>query len=296
MARNGKSIVALPSTDPPEHLLENGERGGSPRSRITAAISDGADIVATRGDACYVVTEYGVAYLHGRSLRERAMSLISIAHPDFRGELLHAAKRRHLVYPDQIMPPPNKPYPSHYEQTVQLADGTRLLIRPIRPDDEPRMKDMFYSFSEQTVYLRYHGLLRSMPHNKLQVFCNVDYDTEMALVAVVGPPGTPRGQTDPAREEIVGAGRYMTDASKSSAELAFAVRDEWQRKGIGTRLFNQLIAIARNNGIRRLHADVLVQNSGMLKIFHRSGLQIKTNTDAGVVRVHMNLPESQKND
>ena len=158
----------------------------------------------------------------------------------------------------------------------------RMFIRPIRPDDEPRMKDMFYSFSEQTVYLRYHGILKTMPHNKLQVFCNVDYDTEMALVAVVGQPG---------QEEIIGVGRYMTDAAKSSAELAFAVQDAWQRKGIGTHLFKRLIAVAQEHGIRKLHADVLVENSGMLKIFHRSGLYIKTSTEAGVVRVKMAMPD-----
>jgi acyl-CoA hydrolase/GNAT superfamily N-acetyltransferase len=269
MAKNGKAIIALPST----LITPEG-----PRSRITSALSEGADVVASRGDASYVVTEYGVAYLHGRSLRERAMSLISISHPDFRSELLHAAKRRHLVYPDQIIPPASKPYPAKYEETVTLPDGMRLFIRPIRPDDEPRMKDMFYSFSEQTVYLRYHGILKTMPHNKLQVFCNVDYDTEMALVAAVGQPG---------QEEIIGVGRYMTDAAKASAELAFAVQDGWQRKGIGTHLFKRLIAIAQEHGIRKLHADVLVENSGMLKIFHRSGLRIQTTTDAGVVRVRM---------
>lgn len=273
MAKNGKAIIALPST----MMTPEG-----PKSRIASTLSEGADVVASRGDASYVVTEYGVAYLHGRSLRERAMSLISIAHPDFRSELLHTAKRRHLVYPDQIIPPASRPYPAKYEETVTLTDGVKLFIRPIRPDDEPRMKDMFYSFSEQTVYLRYHGVLKTMPHNKLQVFCNVDYDTEMALVAVVGQPG---------QEEIIGVGRYMTDAAKSSAELAFAVQDAWQRKGIGTYLFKRLIAVAQEHGIRKLHADVLVENSGMLKIFHRSGLHIETSTQANVVRVRMAMPD-----
>ncbi len=272
LARNGKPIIALPSTA----MTPKG-----PRSRITALLQEGSGVVTTRGDAHYIVTEHGVAYLHGRSLRERAMALIHIAHPDFRSELLHAAKRRHIVYPDQIMPPPMQ-YPAHYEQTITLNDGTTALVRPIKPDDEPMMKEMFYSFSEQTVYLRYHGQLKTMPHNKLQVFCNVDYNTEIALVAVVGPPG---------QEQIVGVSRYMTDAAKTSAELAFVVQDAWQRKGLGTYLFRRLVEIAAQNGIRRLHAEVLVQNSGMLKIFHRSGLHTETSTEAGVVHVAMRLPE-----
>jgi RimJ/RimL family protein N-acetyltransferase len=141
---------------------------------------------------------------------------------------------------------------------------------------------MFYKFSEQTVYLRYHGQLKSMPHNKLQVFCNVDYDTEMALVGETGEEG---------RTEIVGVGRYMTDPGKSTAEMAFVVADDWQRKGLGTYLFRQLISIGRHEGIRRFTADVLAENSGMLKIFHRSGMTVETATDEGVVHVTMSVIE-----
>jgi acyl-CoA hydrolase/GNAT superfamily N-acetyltransferase len=273
LAPGGKPIIAMPST-------AQGPDGV--RSRIMSLLQEGAGVVTTRGDTHYVVTEYGVAYLNGRSIRERAMSLISIAHPDFRSELLYAAKRRRLVYANQIMPPRTRPYPAAYETTVKLRTGEEVLVRPIRPDDEPAMKEMFYSFSEQTVYLRYHGVLKSMPHNKLQVFCNIDYDTEMALVAIVGPPG---------HEEVVGVSRYMTDPAHDRAEMAFVVRDDWQRKGLGTTLFNRLIEIAQKHGINRFSADVLIENSGMLKIFHRSGLVINTSTEANVVHVIMSLPD-----
>jgi len=272
LAPNGKPIIAMPSTAQTKDGL---------RSRIVASLQEGAGVVTTRGDTHYVVTEYGVAYLHGRNLRERAMSLINIAHPDFRSELLHAAKKRRIVYRNQILPPPAKPYPAEFEASLKIKDGPAILVRPIRPDDEPLMKNMFYSFSEKTVYLRYHGTLRSMPHNKLQVFCNVDYDTEMALVAVVGTAG---------QEDVIGVGRYLTDAAKISAEMAFVVRDDWQRKGIGTFLFHRLVQIARSHGIHKFHAEVLTENSGMLKIFHRSGMSVETSTDEGVVGIHMELP------
>jgi acyl-CoA hydrolase/GNAT superfamily N-acetyltransferase len=274
LAKNGKPIIALPST----------ARGanGQLRSRITPVLQEGAGVVTTRGDTHYVVTEYGVAYLHGRSMRERAMSLLGVAHPDFRADLLHAAKHRRIVYPNQIMPPVRQPYPAHLETSTTLRDNSVVTIRPIRADDEPRIKEMFYSFSEQTVYLRFHAVLKSMPHNKLQVFCNVDYDTEMALVATIGQPGD---------EDIIGVGRYMSDPSKTSAEMAFSVRDDWQRKGLGTLLFRRLLEIGQQFGIRRFTAEVLVENSGMLKIFHRSGLSIETSTESGVVHVVMTLPD-----
>jgi len=273
LAKNGKPVIAMPSTArTPEGL----------RSRISAVLSEGAGVVTTRGDVHYVVTEYGIAYLHGKNLRERAMSLIGIAHPDFRAELLYAAKRRRLVYRNQIMPPPARPYPTQYETTMTTRDGKTVLVRPIRPDDEPKMKEMFYSFSEKTVYLRYHSTLKAMPHNRLQVFCNVDYETEVALVAVVGAAG---------QEEVVGVGRYMTDPSKTTAEMAFVVRDDWQRKGIGTFLFNKLVEIASSQGIRKFHAEVLAENSGMLKIFYRSGLKVETTSGEGVISVNLELPD-----
>jgi acyl-CoA hydrolase/GNAT superfamily N-acetyltransferase len=268
MARGGKPVLALPSTAKTKDGI---------RSRIVPFIQLGAGVVTTRGDIHYVVTEYGVAYLHGKTMRERAMALISIAHPEFRAELLHAAKRRHLVYADQILPPIH-PYPTHLESKYSTKDGTKLLIRPIRPSDEDLIKDMFYSFSEQTKYLRYHGTLKAMPHNKVQVFCNVDYDTEMALVAVNGTGG---------HEEIVAVGRYLTNPAKRAAEMAFVVADAFQRQGLGTHLFHRLIEIGKQEGIKEFHADVLPENAGMLKIFHRSGMNTETVTEEGVVSVNM---------
>jgi acyl-CoA hydrolase/RimJ/RimL family protein N-acetyltransferase len=271
MAKGGRAVLALPSTVTTKDGI---------RSRIVPYIQQGAGVVTTRGDVQYVVTEYGVAYLHGKTIRERAMSLISIAHPDFRAELLHAAKRRRLVYADQILPPAHQ-YPRELEEELKLPDGTEILVRPIRPDDEPRIKGMFYSFSEQTKYLRYHGTLKTMPHNRLQVFCNIDYDTEMALVVERGVTG---------HADIIGVARYMTNAAKRSAEMAFVVADAYQRKGLGTLLFRRLIEVGKQAGIRQFTADVLPENSGMLKIFHRSGLTTETTTDEGVVRVVMTVP------
>jgi len=300
LAKNGKPIIALPSTaETPEGV----------RSRIVANLQAGAGVVTTRGDTHYVVTEHGVAYLHGRTMRERAMALIGVADPDFRSELLHQAKRRQIVYLDQILPPPRAPYPVECESSTTLADGTNVLVRPIRSEDEPLMKEMFYSFSEQTIHLRFHNFVRAMPHQRLQVFCNIDYDTEMTLVGLVDAGGRDEVvahkvglsrdrrrtvPTDPDRvsaptQWIVGVGSFVMEASGSSAEVAFVVRDEWQAKGLGTYLFSRLIDIARSKGVPQFEAFVLAENSAMLKVFHASGLETRTKTEDGVVTVIMKL-------
>ena len=273
LAKNGKPIIAMPST---------ADTAEGVKSRIVATLQEGAGVITTRGDTHYIVTEYGMAFLHGKTMRERAMLLLSVAHPDFRAELLHAAKRRRIVYSNQIMPPPQTPYPSQHEETLTLRSGETIFVRPIRPDDEPLMREMFYHFSENTKYLRFHAVTKSMPHNKLQVFCTVDYDSEMALIGLCGPPGA---------EKVVGVARYMTDSEEQSAEIAFTVSDAWQRKGLGTYFFERLLQIARGHGIRTFHAYVLLRNSGMLKIFHGSGLVVETTTEAEAVRVTMKLPE-----
>ena len=208
------------------------------------------------------------------------MSLINIAHPDFRGDLLHQAKQRRIVYANQILPPTRSPYPAQYERRVELKGGTEVFLRPLRPDDEPLMKDMFYSFSERTRYLRFHGPMKSLPHNRLQVFCNVDYNEEMALTGVVGDPGS---------EEVVAVGRYTRDAADNSAEVAFMVRDDWQNKGLGTKLFDMLVEIGRERGIQRFHAEVLHENVPMLNVFHHSNCHVSTSTEANVVHVNIVL-------
>ncbi|HVP11763.1 MAG TPA: GNAT family N-acetyltransferase [Phycisphaerae bacterium] len=271
LAKNGKPIIAMPST---------AETKDGIRSRLVSTLAEGAGVTTTRGDTHYVVTEYGVAYLHGRNLRERAMALLNVAHPDFRSELLHKAKQRRIVYPNQILPPTNAPYPSQYEWNVTLKDSRTVFIRPIRPEDEPMMKDMFYSFSERTRYLRFHGPMKSFPHARLQVFCNVDYDQEMTLIGVVGQPG---------EEDVVALGCYIHDQGTNTAEVAFSVRDDWQNKGLGSILFRKLVDIGRERSIDVFHAEVLTENLPMLNVFHHSGCTVSTQAESGVVHVTIQL-------
>jgi len=274
MAPGGKPIIALPS----RAITPDG-----PVSRIVPALKEGAGVLTTRGDIHYVVTEHGIAHLHGKSMRQRAMALIGVAHPEFRQDLLHAAKARRLVFANQIVPAPGAIYPEELETRAEVSDGPSVLLRPVKPSDEEAMKDLFYSFSEQTRYLRFHSAVKEMPHNRLQLFCNVDYNAEMALVAVEEVEGR--------EDRLLGIGRYLMDEGVRTAEVAFVIRDDWQGRGLGRKIFYELARIAKTKDINRFTAEVLVENQAMLSVFRSGGFPMKTNRKAGLIHVEIDLTE-----
>jgi acyl-CoA hydrolase/GNAT superfamily N-acetyltransferase len=257
-SKRGKPIIVLPST------TEDGET-----SRIVSHLSEGAGVVTTRGDVRYVVTEYGVADLYGRNIRERALALINIAHPKFREELLAQAKLRHYAFVDQL--PPLGVYPRELE-TRATFDGTQVFFRPVMPTDEPLMQDLFYALSEESIYYRFFTGTSVMPHTRVQRFTTIDYQKELAIVAVVGEEG---------HEEIIAVGRYTVEPGTNVAEVAFLVRDDWQRKGVGTWLQNYLIEIARSRGIAALKARTLADNTAVLRLVHKAGVTIESTPEEG---------------
>jgi acyl-CoA hydrolase/RimJ/RimL family protein N-acetyltransferase len=261
-AEGGKAIIALPST------AEDGTV-----SRIVPTLKPGAGVVTSRGDVHYVVTEYGVAYLHGKTIRERALALIEIAHPKFRLWLLGEAKARHLVYADQIEPTISMTlYPQRLERWVDLRDGGRAFIRPIRLTDEGPLRETFYDLSESTVYLRWFHSLRSMPHVQIQELMHTDYARD--LVLVVNPT-----KTDD--QTIVAVAGYDLDPRTNLAEVAFVVSDEWQGRGLGTALLETLVEAAKEQGIAGFTATVLAENASMLQVFHNAGLPLESRSDDG---------------
>lgn len=272
-SRGGKPIIALPST-----------AGDGTFSRITPVLKPGAGVVTSRGDVHYVVTEFGAAYLHGKTIRERAISLIQIAHPKFRPWLLAEAKGRNLVYADQIeLPVSTAVYPEELERKVELKDGTTAFMRPLKLTDEALLRDMFYQLTPESVQTRFFRTIKSMPHEKLQEFLRVDYDADMAIVV----------QTSTAADApIVAVGHYAKDTPTNFAEAAFLVRDDWQGKGIGTLLMTALVDAAVARGIGGFTADVLVQNHGMLRIFHKCGYPVESDLEQGVY--HLTIPFTKR--
>lgn len=223
--------------------------------------------MTTRGDVHYVVTEWGVAYLHGKNIRERAMARINIAHPKFRKKLLEGAKKLNYIYKDQDQVPEEVVYPEELEGTMVTKDGVELFVRPVRPTDEEMLSDMFYDLSDQTIINRFFNMLKSMPHRRLQQFCCIDYQEEMTLVAITkeGP-----------KQKVVGVGSYHLNPATYRAEIAFLVADAWQGKGIGTHMMQALVKIAKSKNIKGLTAEVMRDNVAMIALMHKSGVPPKS--------------------
>ncbi|MHA2248443.1 MAG: acetyl-CoA hydrolase/transferase family protein, partial [Candidatus Hodarchaeales archaeon] len=172
LAKGGKTILTLQST------AENGAI-----SRIVPFLSEGAGVTLNRGDIHYLVTEFGIAYLHGKNIRERVMQLISITHPKFRPWLIKEAKKANLIYKDQAFIPGKKgEYPEHLEVWRTTKKGHEVLLRAVKISDEPLLKDFFYDLSDQSLYRRFMSVRKHIPHSRLQDFCIIDFSNEMVIV------------------------------------------------------------------------------------------------------------------
>lgn len=274
-SRGGKAIIAMPSTAKEGKI-----------SRIVPHLTEGAGVVTTRGDVHYVVTEYGTAYLHGKSIRERVLSLINIAHPKFRKELIQAAKSQMYIYADQIELDTEKlPYPEDLERYDTLRDGTEIFFRPVRPTDEASLSEMLYSLSSKSVQTRYMTHTIAFPHKDVQQLTNIDYYQDLAIVGTV--PGV-------SGEEIVAIAQYFLEPKTHAAEVAFIVQDEWQQKGMGTFLLDYLTQIAKKRGVKRFYAKVLPSNKAMLAVFHNSGYKVNTEFDGEVYSVTYDLAKKER--
>jgi len=274
-SRAGKAIIAMPST------ARNGQV-----SRIVPHLTEGAGVVTTRGDVHYVVTEYGIAYLHGKSIRERVLALVNIAHPKFRNHLLQAAKAQKYVYEDQIeLAWEQVAYPQELERYDTLNDGTEILFRPVKPTDEPALSEMLYSLSAESVRKRYMTRTMRFPHKDVQQLANIDYQHNLCIVGTV--PSV-------SGEQVVAIAQYFLDPKTQAAEVAFLVQDEWQRKGMGTLLLVYLTRIAEQRQVKRFYAKVLPDNKLMLAIFQSSGYNVSTEFDGEVYDIKYDLAHERE--
>jgi len=268
LAPRGKSILVLQAT------AKKGEV-----SRIVPLLTEGSGVTMVRGDVHYVVTEYGIAYLHGKNTRERAMELISIAHPKFRPWLLKEAKALNLIFKDQAYIPGERgQYPEELEAFRTTKQGFEIMLRPVRISDEPLLKDFFYSLSDQSIYRRFISVRKDMPHERLQEFVVIDYTREMVILAVIGEEG---------QQTVIGVGQYGIDEKTHTAEVGLVVRDDYQNRGIGTTLLDYLTYLAKRQGLHGFSADVLVENQAMLHLFEKSGFTVDKRREAGVYELRL---------
>ncbi|MFW9839023.1 MAG: GNAT family N-acetyltransferase [Candidatus Thorarchaeota archaeon] len=262
-SQGGKAIICMPSTAMDGKV-----------SRIVPRLSEGAGVVTTRGDVDVIITEYGLANLHGKTIRERVLSLIAIAHPDFRNDLLEAAKKMHYVFEDQVPFIVQGTYfASEYEvqESFKTESGPiNVQFRLIRPDDSDRIKELFYDLSEDSIFFRFLTPLKSLTRQTLQDFYNVDQSRDISVVAVV------KADEESETERIIGAGRYLLNRSTNEAEFALLIRDEYQGRGIGTFLFNHLMRIAKSKGVDAFIAFVHPQNQPMIRFIHKTGKVIES--------------------
>ena len=262
-SEGGHAIIALPS------VTHDGKV-----SRIVSHLPPGAGVVTTRGDVHYVVTEYGVAYLHGKSVQERAIALISIAHPDFREKLLEDAIAAKYVR-SEMSDVEGKVHigTPELKTSMVMTDGTQVNFRHIHPTDLPLMKDLLYDLSQGTIYYRFMSPLKQFSQKQIQDFVYIDHRSEVAIVATL-----------PAAhgEDIIAVGRYYLNPKTNRAEVAFVVRDDWQNHGIGTFLLTTLTHVAKSHGISGFTAEVLRDNRAMQAVLNKCDGKVSSTLERDV--------------
>ncbi len=270
LSSGGRTILAMQSTACDGKV-----------SRIVPFLKEGAGVTLTRGDIHYVVTEYGIAYLHGKNIRERAMELIAIAHPDFRPWLIEMAKSSGLIYRDQTFLSGKKgEYPANLETYRTTKKGHKLFLRPVKISDEHVLKDFFYSLSDDTMYRRFISIRRELHHPDLQKYCVVDYTKELVIIAFL---------QDEDKEIPVGVAQYYIDEKFHTAEVAFVVSDKYQGQGIGWELLDYITYLAQKKGLLGFTAQVLVGNNVMLHLFEKKGFIIEKCRSGDVYELRMSF-------
>lgn len=262
LSRGGRTIFALPSRN----------LKGEPNIRIS--VEEFPNQFGMGPAADMVITEYGVACLNGRSVRERAQALIEIAHPDDRPELVELGKKEKILYPDQIFIAESAHlYPAHVAAKHTFKGGMEVRFRAIKPSDEEEMRRLFYRFSDRAVYYRYFSPIKTMPHAKTQAYVNVDYRKAMSIVGLVGESG---------QDRVIAEGRYVREPHGPYADLAFVVDEGYQGLGIATYMYKMLIRLAKEQGLPGFTASVLATNQSMMKVLDKGGLPVKASLEQGV--------------
>jgi GNAT superfamily N-acetyltransferase len=262
----GKPIICLTSTTDDGMV-----------SRIRASLLAGEAASISRTDVHYVVTEFGIAYLFGKSIRQRAIALIELAHPKFRPELFAQARALGYLPADQTLHNLHA-YPVEDERHATLKDGSRVLLRPALSSDAQGIRDLFHHLSADDVYTRFFRNVRGLTETEVQRLCNLNYENEVAFVASYGS----REQ-----EMLVGQSCYFINPTTNLADIAFMVHPQWQGKGLGTALQEYMIAHARRRGLLGFEADILPGNSSMLRLIRKGSPTLHTEKTPDCVHVTM---------
>ena len=263
-SEGGKAIICLASTS-----------DGDSVSCIRATLGAGEGVSISRTDVHYVITEYGIAYLFGKSIRERTVALIQVAHPKFRAELFAQAQALGYVTAAQSLQN-MRAYPVEEEVTVELKDKRSVLLRPAVTTDGDSIRDLFHSLSEEDVFTRFFRTVRALSANDVQRLCNVNFENEVAFVAVTGTRENP---------QVVAQSCYFIDPSTNLAETAFMVRPEWQRCGLGAALQRRMSEHAAARGVRGFVAEIMSTNANMIRLAQAGSTNVSVEPNGTTVHV-----------
>ncbi|CAB1065590.1 Acetyl-CoA hydrolase [Olavius sp. associated proteobacterium Delta 1] len=268
----GKSILMLPAT------AMQGRK-----SRIVPMLEDTA-VAAPRGDVHHVVTEFGAVNLFGKSLQERAVAMISIAHPEFRDELFYEAQKMGLISAERSLKESiHGVYPIHLEETLEIK-GEQVTVRPAKPVDERRIQEHFYNLDKDDVTARFFHEKTSFVKEEVEGVSQIDYVKDLTVVAIVGEFGFGR---------VVGIGEYLIDPATNIAEIAFSISKDYQKKGLGKILLKKLAAAARANDISGLVAYTSPHNQGMIKLFKQLPYNVNTFFDGDMLTLKCKFNEPE---
>ena len=270
-SEGGKSILLMPSTDV-----------SGKKSRIVPMLTDTA-VVVPRGDVNYVATEYGVFNLFGKSFQERALGMISIAHPDFRDELFFEARKMGLFSAERTLTEfIHGVYPVKLEETIKIRDQI-VTTRPAKPVDERRIQEHFYNLEKTDVVSRFFHEKTRFVRKEVQGISQIDYCQNLTMLAVVGEFGFGK---------VVGIGEYLLEESRNLAEVAFSISRAFQGMGLGKILMKKLAEAAKENGIDGLIAFTNHDNQGMIKLFQTLPYTVKKKFEENVLVLtcHFNEP------
>ena len=268
LSKGGKPIIALSST------TKNGEI-----SKIVSHITEGGGVVTSRGHVAYVVTEYGIASLQGKSIRERALELIRIAHPKFRDELLAKVRKNYWVPEYQESSPSSVPELGAVEMKKFTFANVNYILRALVPADERKLQEFFYSHNKETLMMRYNHHATQMSREKSCNLVSVNQHTDLALCFT---------QNKYKGEVIQAVGRYYFIESINAGEVAFVIKESLRGRGMASTLLTEMIKIAKIRGLNKLIACVRRDNASMLKVFENSGF-IRQYSE-GMDEVELELP------
>ena len=275
MSKKGKSILMLTST-----------RDDGTKSRIVPMLQNKA-VVVPRSEVQYVVTEYGSVNLFGKSIQERALSLITIAHPDFRDQLFEEAKELGLLGPERTLREEmHSIYPLGLEET-RIIDRKKITFRPVKLTDERSLQEHYYRLDSTDVISRFFHEKKSFVSKQIERTFIIDYIKDLTIVAVEGQAGY---------ERILAVGEYYLNPETEMAEIAFSVEKDWQGKGLSSIVIQKLAEAAKRHGIKGLTAYTSKANKRMVKLFHNLHYEVKVVSQGSMIYLEAKFDEEQGSD